>query len=1038
MSVQYRADRRSVRNRAGALQRKALDRAIDRGVDYLRRKQNPDGSWLSMEYFEPRTSATHVLTLAFIDRLLPVEAHAYARFLATLQRDDGSFPSYPYAEGGDLCTSALVYAALTVANVPEQSALREKTRRYIDTHGGFDAVLRRLYDAGDTTALYLAMVDLIDPFALPDPQLAFIITPGVVPFLLRKINAAVIEGILFLGGVTRYLREKKRPSNRIQKLLHAREAEKSIEFIESWLNPNGNNNGTTTQTDMAIAALFAFGRSPEDPTVFGALQWFQKHEMWNGDKLHLRAFMNQNWMTCMSLRALLYAHVPRSDAAVGAAVDYLCFSQSRLPMPEVNLRREGAHRTGGWGFEEDNLILPDCDDTGLVLSALGLVLDRTHMHALSPERAERCRKAVQLGLANLLDMQSDNGGWAGFVWNYPPKKAGPIFDKPIGIPKTLRASLELFLNPPVEFGEPPVEGLTGRVLQGLGANGFTATSPEVQRAAAFLKDMQMEEGMWWARWIVGYVAATASVISGLSDCRWNMNEPWVQKGIQWLLSKQNADGGWGETPKAYEDRKFAGVGPSMPPLTAFAVIALIDAGMADHDAVHRGIAYLLSQQNDEGTWPSNEWLQVYEPCSTYYFFDGDAWYRPVEALGKYRAAMFGDPDLQTAEQLVAPLFGEPFAFPDRKPPAWSKDALRSVRKFGDRTADDVIRSLFEKSDTSIVRQLMGIMMRSDEPIPAALPAAAKAYFAQTEKLPAWADRELIRRGQRVFTDYGWMMAAGLFFSSLPQAYCAADGARVLTETQGMTRHVKHRILETAQFLFDVCSEGGLEPNARGVRSAQKVRLMHGMIRHLVLLKGEWDVDALGVPINQEDLAGTLMTFSVVLLDALEKGGIALSAADQEAYLHLWKVVGHIMGVQEKLIPSDVKDARALMDAIREDQWEPSAEGKLLVQDLIDSLADHLPGQVLDGLPAALIRFFSPPKVATILDLPETLPLDGALTVGAAIRDLLDRAGPADPRIRFARILAYKLMTSVVKVQREGKHTSFRIPEGLVRAWRLDD
>ena len=66
------------------------------------------------------------------------------------------------------------------------------------------------------------------------------------------------------------------------------------------------------------------------------------------------------------------------------------------------------------------------------------------------------------------DMQSDNGGWAGFVWNYPPKKAGPIFEKPIGIPQTLRGSLELFLNPPVELGEPPVEGLTGRVLQGLG------------------------------------------------------------------------------------------------------------------------------------------------------------------------------------------------------------------------------------------------------------------------------------------------------------------------------------------------------------------------------------------------------------------------------------------------------------------------------------------------------------------------------------------------------------------------------------------
>src|SRR5690606_33086880 len=128
---------------------------------------------------------------------------------------------------------------------------------------------------------------------------------------------------------------------------------------------------------------------------------------------------------------------------------------------EVNLRRAGAQRTGGWGFEVDNLILPDTDDTGIVLSALGLALDRTHMHTLSSEREMRTRASAQLGLANLLDMQSDDGGWAGFVWNLGSKDAGPIFDKPIGIPKNALETIKLFLKPPVELGEPPVEDLTG-------------------------------------------------------------------------------------------------------------------------------------------------------------------------------------------------------------------------------------------------------------------------------------------------------------------------------------------------------------------------------------------------------------------------------------------------------------------------------------------------------------------------------------------------------------------------------------------------
>ena len=206
----------------------------------------------------------------------------------------------------------------------------------------------------------------------------------------------------------------------------------------------------------------------------------------------------------------------------------------------------------------------------------------------------------------------------------------------------------------------------------------------------------------------------------------------------------------------------------MPPLTGIVLTALIDAGMADHPAVHRGVAYLLGAQLDDGSWPSNEWMQVYEPNSTYYFFEGAAWYRPVEALSKYAIAIFGDPDVKTVEERVAPLFAPALVLPPRTPPEWPNETLEGVRKVGDRVADEVIRTLFEHHEVSIVRQLMGTMMRSDEPIPAGLPAEARAYFVETANLPSWADRELIARGQRVFTDHGWLLAATLFCSSLPR------------------------------------------------------------------------------------------------------------------------------------------------------------------------------------------------------------------------------------------------------------------------------
>lgn len=1021
-----------------------LDRAIERATEHLKGKQLPSGCWLSMEDFEPRTSALHLITLKFVDRVPLVEARATARFLATLQRDDGSFPPYPYAPHGELCATALVWAALVVADLDEQRAVRERARRYVEAHGGIDAVVKALYDKGDMTALYLAMAGLCEPDVLPDLPLVHLLVPGSLDALTRVMNAGVILGFLFLASVTRHLRAQKASTSTAPPLswLQAEEAERGIAYVEGWLNPNGNNNGTTVQTDQAIATLFALGRTPESTSVYSALQWFSKLKVWSDDhrELRLRAFTNENWMTAFALRALLHAGVGRDDDAVERGLDYLTWSQSKLPMPLCNLRRENAHRTGGWGFEEDNLILPDTDDTGIVLSALGTALDRGGVTPLDDRRDQRVRASVALALNNVLDMQSDDGGWAGFVWNLGSKGPGPLFEQPIGIPKSLFEMGKLLIAPPLEVKEVPVEGLTGRVLQGLGANGFDRNSVEVQRAAQFLRERQCADGSFWARWLVGYVAATASVVSGLADCDWDLDEVWVKRAIDWLVRKQNDDGGWGETPEAYEHPERNVQSPSMPPLTAIVVIALVDAGLVAHPAVTRAVQYLLRTQEESGAWGSNEWMQIYEPYATYYFFEGDAWTRPLEALGKVRAArQQHEPARKRA--LLEPLRRAPVTLAARAPGTWSPAALRRMRANGDRVADDVIGAVFADGDQQLLHQTMGALIRADEPLPTTLPAKARAYFVDTEGMPAWADRDRLRRGQQLFTQHGWMMAMGLFCSSLPQAYCAANGALVLSETHGMTRHFYRRILETAQFLFDICVEGSFDAGGRAIRSAQKVRLMHAAVRHMVLLKGEWDVDVdggLGVPLNQEDLAGTLMTFSVVLLDALKTCGIDVDADDEAAFLHLWQVAGHFLGVDPDLVPKDVADGRALMQAIRDDQWQASPQGQELVSDLIECVDDFIPGELLDGLPAALIQFLTPPPCSTLLNVQSQPLLQLMIGAGASLNDLLGLGSHTDRMQRLVQLFAREVMIGLIDVQREGKHTAFRIPTGLVRGWNLDD
>ena len=57
----------------------------------------------------------------------------------------------------------------------------------------------------------------------------------------------------------------------------------------------------------------------------------------------------------------------------------------------------------------------------------------------------------------------------------------------------------------------------------------------------------------------------------------------------------------------------------------------------------------------------------------------------------------------------------------------------------------------------------------------------------------------------------------------------------------------------------------------------------------------------GYPINQEDLAGTLSTFSSVVLSGLELLGVMATDSEKYGYQQLWKFVGYYLGWYQYLV-----------------------------------------------------------------------------------------------------------------------------------------
>ena len=370
---------------------------------------------------------------------------------------------------------------------------------------------------------------------------------------------------------------------------------------------------------------------------------------------------------------------------------------------------------------------------------------------------------------------------------------------------------------------------------------------------------------------------------------------------------------------------------------------------------------------------------------------------------------------------------------------WTPAFLESMRQVGDPPADTVDAELFAGGATVVqaVNYLMRDLVENDDLPSRALPQHLRDYFSASP-LPGWADPARLALGTELFHRFGPLTILLLNTYSLPVCYAARRGVQVLARTDRLHSNPRRRVVETAQLVIDVMSPGGLDPGSRGagLRSAQKVRLMHAMVRHMLGKDPSWD-PALGLPINQEDLAGTLCAFSVAVLKGLARLEVELSAAEVDAYMHTWNVVGHVMGVRDELLPGDFAAGEVLSDRIGERNFEACPEGQMMTRALLDMMAAMVPGTVFDEVPAQFVRHFVGEAIADMLAVPKRHegPFIGAWKVVGHTTDF------ATDHSSLARGLARRfsglLIDGLLLANRGGNRVPFNIPSEVRQVWGVN-
>jgi lanosterol synthase/protostadienol synthase len=172
----------------------------------------------------------------------------------------------------------------------------------------------------------------------------------------------------------------------------------------------------------------------------------------------------------------------------------------------------------------------------------------------------------------------------------------------------------------------------------------------IARSVDYLLRSQYPNGGWFASWGVCFTYATMFALQGLACMgRDESNCAACQRACSFLLQHQNPDGGWGESLDTVRFKQYLPhPDGSQVTNTAYAVIGLLAARCGDHEAVCRGVAYLMKEQKDTGEWLPGALEGVFAPPGGMRY-PNYKFHFTLMALGRY-AAVRGDECL--AAQLV--------------------------------------------------------------------------------------------------------------------------------------------------------------------------------------------------------------------------------------------------------------------------------------------------------------------------------------------------------------------------------------------------
>ena len=638
--------------------REALDRSIASATEALIAAQQPDGHWVFELEADATIPAEYVLMRHYFAE--PVASELEAKIAAYLRRIQGQHGGWPLFHDGafDMSASVKAYFALKIIGDPIEAPHMRRAREAILRRGG-------AVNANVFTRVLLSLFGVIPWRSVPVMPVEIMLLPKWFPFHLDKISywaRTVIVPLLVLQALKPRARNPlgigidelflqppqsvgpphKAPHQKwswflffravdavlraaeplFPKRLRKRAIDKAVRFVTERLNGEDGLGAIFPAMVNSVMMYDVLGYPADHPDRAIARASIDKLLIVKDDEAYCQPCVSPVWDTALTAHALLEVGGDRVLAHACRGLEWL------VPLQVLDVAGDWKEarpevRPGGWAFQYANPHYPDLDDTAVVVMAMdraretgpGLGLDAKFQTPMA-----RAREWV-------VGLQSRNGGWGafdadndyGYLNNIPFADHGALLD-------------------------PPTEDVTARCLSMLAQLGEKRqTSAEMQQALEYLRRTQHPEGSWYGRWGMNYIYGTWSVLCALNAAGVEPDAPEMRRAVNWLVSIQNPDGGWGEDGASYKlDYRGYEAAPSTASQTAWALLALMAAGEVDNPAVARGIGYLASTQGNDGLWEEQSFTATGFPRVFYLRYHGYRRFFPLWALARYRNLKSGN------------------------------------------------------------------------------------------------------------------------------------------------------------------------------------------------------------------------------------------------------------------------------------------------------------------------------------------------------------------------------------------------------------